>query len=87
MFFVGPLQPLAQTIWDYDKMKPIRRFMEYPAVYQVDQLPEIQCIWFADQRFVLQDIRTPFIFGACQQKETGKLKFLRLIDDQPQEFD
>jgi len=84
---VGTLQPLAQTIWEHDKMKPIRRFMEYPAVYQIDQLPEIQCIWFADQRFVLQDIRAPFIFGACQQEETGKLKFLRLIDGELQDFD
>jgi inner membrane protein len=86
-FGVGPFQPLAKKIWENDKMKAIRRFMEYPAVYQVDQLPDMQCIWFADQRFVLENIRAPFIFGACQHRASGQLKFLRLADGQPQSFD
>jgi len=86
-FGLGPLQSLGHTIWEHDRMKPIRRFMEYPAIYQVDQFPEMQCLWFADQRFVLQDIRAPFIFGACQHRESKQLKFLRLVDDQPALFD
>jgi inner membrane protein len=84
---VGPLQPLARTIWQNDRMKAIRRFMQYPAVYQVDQLPDMQCIWFADQRFVLQAIRAPFIFGACQHRESKQLKFLTLDDGQPKPFE
>jgi inner membrane protein len=83
-FGVGPFQALAKAIWEHDEMHAIRRFMEYPAVYQVDQLPEMQCIWFADQRFVLEKIRAPFIFGACQHRESQQLKFLRLDDGQPQ---
>ena len=86
-FGPAPLQSLAIEIWNNDKMKAVRRFMEYPAVHRIDPLPDMLCIWFADQRFVLQGIRAPFIFGACQHRESGKLKFLRLIDDQPEPFD
>jgi len=86
-FGVGPFQALAKQIFEHDKMESIRRFMEYPAVYQVDQLPDMQCIWFADQRFVLENIRAPFIFGACQHRESLQMKFLRLDDGQPKVFD
>jgi len=77
---MGPSQTLAKEIWQAEEFKHVRRFMEFPAVYRFETLPEMQCIWFADQRFVLGEIRAPFIFGACQHKESKEIKFLRLID-------
>jgi inner membrane protein len=82
-FGLGSTQPLAKRVWQHDQMKSIRRFMEFPAVYRFDDYPEMQCIWFADQRFVLENIRAPFIFGACQHRESGEMKFLRLVDGEP----
>jgi len=76
---LGVSQTLAKTIWQADEFKQVRRFMEFPAVYRFESLPEMQCIWFADQRFVLGDIRAPFIFGGCQHKQSKEIKFLRLI--------
>ena len=81
-FGKGDMQPWAKTIWQDEQMHTVRRFMAYPAIHRVDQLPDMVCIWFADQRFVLHDIRAPFIFGACQQRGTGKKKFLRLSGEQ-----
>ncbi len=75
-----PAHALAKQIWNADKFKQVRRFMEFPAVYRFEKFPEMQCIWFADQRFVLGDIRAPFIFGACQHEESKEVKFLRMID-------
>jgi len=82
-----PFRSLAAEIWNNDKMRTVRRFMDYPSVHRVDEFPEMRCVWFADQRFVLQGIRAPFIFGACQHRESGKMKFLRLVDDKPKKFD
>ncbi len=73
-------QPLAKQVWQAHEFKQVRRFMEFPFVYRFENLEEMQCVWFADQRFVLADIRAPFIFGACQHKQSKAFKFLRLID-------
>ncbi|VAW95514.1 hypothetical protein MNBD_GAMMA21-1472 [hydrothermal vent metagenome] len=78
----GEAKILANSVWHADEFKQVRRFMEYPGVYRFENLEEMQCIWFADQRFVLRDIRAPFIFGACQHKQSKKIKYLRLVDDE-----
>ena len=72
---------LANRVWHADEFSQVRRFMEYPAVYRFETMTEMQCIWFADQRFILKDIRASFIFGACQHQLTKEIKYLRLIDD------
>ncbi len=84
---LGESKVLANTIWNADEFKQVRRFMEYPAVYRVETFDEMQCIWFADQRFVLRDIRAAFIFGGCQHKQSKEIKYLRLSDDKFAPFD
>jgi len=86
-FGVGPIQELAKEIWQHDRMNTVRRFMEYPAVQRLEQWEEATCVFFSDQRFVLGDIRAPFIFGACQHNETKEMKFLRWKDGGPAKFD
>lgn len=86
-FGIGPAQALAKEIWQAKEFAPVRRFMRYPAVYQYDSLPEMQCVWFADQRFLLGQLRSPFIFGACEHRQLKERRFLRLVDGQPARFD
>lgn len=83
----GAIRSFVMSVWENENMKSIRRFMEYPAIYRFDTYPEMQCVWFADQRFVLEEIRAPFIFGACQHRQSGEMKFLRLIDGEPARLD
>ena len=82
-FGPGPMQPIAQRIWRDPAMAEIRHFMEYPAVQRVDQYPEFTCVWFADQRFVLRDLRAPFIFGGCESRDGKQRQILRLVDEKP----
>lgn len=86
-FGLGPVQSLARDIWQDARMQPVRKFMLYPAVYRFEKIDEGVCVWFADQRFVLRDIRAPFVFGACRHDETGEMIFLRLQDGKPARFD
>ena len=79
---LGEVQILANLVWHGNEFKQVRRFMQYPAVHRFESLPEMQCVWFSDQRFVLRDIRAPFIFGACQHKQSKEIKYLRLVNDE-----
>jgi len=80
---IGPIQPLAREIWQADELESIRRFMLFPAVHRFDQLPDMQCVWFADQRFILSNIRAPFVFGACEHRQSKEKIFLRMVDGKP----
>ena len=82
-FGIGPGQAMAHRIWQEPAMADIRHFMELPAVQRVDYLPEYNCVWFSDQRFVLRGLRAPFIFGGCESKDGKHRKILRLVDDKP----
>lgn len=71
---------LHQANWLRDEMKPLRKFMMFPAV--VDYKEE-GCTWFIDHRFVLGNLRNaPFVFGACKEdnnrfmiyRRNGKIK-------------
>jgi inner membrane protein len=82
-FGVAPVQAIAQRIWLDPAMTDIRHFMEYPAVQQVDHFREFTCVWFADQRFVLRDLRAPFMFGGCESRDGKQRQILRLVDGKP----
>jgi len=82
-FGVGPTQEIAQRIWQDDALADVRRFMLFPAVFRFEQAADYTCVWFADQRFVLGKIRTPFIFGGCEQHGTQKRRFFRWQDEHP----
>lgn len=83
-FGIGPVQAMARRIWQEPAMADIRHFMQLPAVQRVDYLPEYNCVWFADQRFVLRNLRSPFMFGGCETKDGKQRKILRLVDDKPE---
>jgi inner membrane protein len=82
-FGVAPMQAMAQRIWLDPAMQDIRHFMEYPAVQRVDHYSEFTCVWFADQRFVLRDLRAPFLFGGCESRDGKQRQILHLVDDIP----
>ena len=82
-FGAEPMQAIAQGIWHDPAMTDIRHFMEYPAVYRIVQYPQFTCVWFADQRFVLRDLRAPFIFGGCESRDGKEREILRLVDEKP----
>ncbi|MDH5572438.1 MAG: metal-dependent hydrolase [Gammaproteobacteria bacterium] len=54
-----------QNIWQSEVLFDIRQFMMFPVLSRVVKNEQGYCAWFADQRFILGDIRTPFQFGAC----------------------
>lgn len=83
-FGKGPVQAVAKRIWQDPAMADIRRFMQLPAVQRVDNLPEYNCVWFADQRFVLRGLRSPFMFGGCETKNGSQRKIMRLADNKPE---
>ena len=75
------------NIWLEPAMQDIRHFMEYPAVQRFDHYPEYNCVWFADQRFVLRSLRSPFMFGGCETLDGQQRKILRWVDDHPEPID
>lgn len=77
------VQALAHRIWDDPAMAYVREFMKFPAVYSTKSPPNAKCVWFADQRFVLGRVRTPFIYGGCENRDGSKRKILRLVDGKP----
>ena len=81
---VGPVRETAQRIWQDPAFVNVRRFMQFPAVYRLEQATDHTCVWFADQRFVLGKIRAPFIFGGCEEHANQKRKFFRWQDGQIQ---
>lgn len=81
---IGPVQVIAQRIWQEPAMRDIRHFMLFPAVQRTDYLPEYTCVWFADQRFVLRNLRSPFMFGGCESKDGKQRKIMHLVDDKPE---
>jgi len=82
-FGAKPVQALAQRIWADPGMAEIRNFMKFPAVVSIKSPANAKCVWFADQRFVLRGIRSPFIYGGCESLDGKQHKILRLVDDQP----
>jgi inner membrane protein len=82
-FGTQPQRALAKRLWQDPAMTPIRQFMQYPAVQRVDRYPQFSCVWFADQRFVLRDLRAPFMFGGCESRDGKEREILRLVDEKP----
>lgn len=62
----------------------LKRFMEYPALYEVDQRSVGTCAWFFDLRFSLDGIRSPFRFGTCQAERGAPWRLYRLVGDRPE---
>lgn len=83
-FGVGPVRAIAQRIWQEPAMVDIRHFMVLPAVQRIDQLPQGNCVWFADQRFVLRGVRSPFMFGGCESRDGKQRKIMRLVAGKPE---
>ncbi|MCW9023879.1 MAG: metal-dependent hydrolase [Gammaproteobacteria bacterium] len=69
------------TAWNSDKLKDIRRFMDYPALSRVSSDGSGFCAWFADQRFILDGIRTPFLFGVCRKTVQADWQLFRSKDN------
>jgi len=76
----GAQSALAEQAWS--GFPPgLKRFMEYPALYEVDQRSIGTCAWFFDLRFSLDGIRSPFRFGTCQAEEGAPWRLYRLVGD------
>lgn len=67
---------LAAQVWELPSFKAVRDFMQFPALItpaltgKADSSPE-NCLWFRDERFVLDGIRDgDFIFGACRLRDS-----------------
>ncbi len=71
---------LAEAAWSLPALRALRRFMEYPSLFDVDHRQEGLCAWFVDQRFVLKGLRAPFRFGACRQS-AGQWQAYRYAGD------
>lgn len=56
---------LAREMWQHPKLAAFRAFAEFPALANIEQREEGQCLWYEDLRFVLKNIRSPFRFGLC----------------------
>lgn len=75
-------QMLSREVWNAPVMARVRRFIEYPALAQINHREtEGTCVWFDDLRFTLSDIRTPFRFGACRDNQHHDWKLFRLRGD------
>ncbi len=75
-------QLLSHEAWDAPVMARVRRFIEYPALAQINHRePEGTCVWFDDLRFTLSDVRSPFRFGVCRSNEHSDWRLFRLRDD------
>ncbi len=44
----------------------IKNFMQFPGLVRIQQEKKETCVWFIDQRFVMEGLRAPFLFGACK---------------------
>ncbi|HEY0720274.1 MAG TPA: metal-dependent hydrolase, partial [Gammaproteobacteria bacterium] len=73
-------QRVSRELWQAPAMAPVRRFIEYPALAQINHREvEGTCVWFDDLRFTLDDVRTPFRFGACRSDAQHDIRIYRLI--------
>jgi inner membrane protein len=73
-------QALAAEAWSQPAMAPLRDFMMFPTVFDVDQGAQQTCVWFRDERFTLDGVRDgPFLFGSCRHA-TGIWHPYRLRD-------
>lgn len=64
----GQSQQAAQ-VWQLPALKAVRDFMQFPALITTAAPSPENCLWFRDERFVLDGIRDgDFIFGACKTK-------------------
>lgn len=62
---------LAAEVWQLPALKPIRDFMQFPALILIQSPSPDDCLWFRDERFVLGGVRDgDFIFGACKTKDS-----------------
>ncbi len=72
-------QRLSRELWQAPAMAPVRRFIEYPALVQINHREvEGTCVWFDDLRFTLADVRSPFRFGACRNAAQRDVRIYRL---------
>ena len=71
---------LAKLSWQH-LLPDIKRFMEYPGLVNVEQSAEENCAWFIDQRFVMEGLRAPFLFGACLNKIDQEWTSYRRTED------
>ena len=79
----GDQSALAERAWA--GFPPgLKRFMEYPALYEVDERSVGTCAWFFDLRFSLDGIRSPFRFGTCQAERGAPWRLYRLVGDRPE---
>lgn len=79
-FGSGPAQTaLATAAWRDPVLVGIRRFMQYPVLYAIEEGEVGACAWFHDLRFELRNLRSPFIFGACRDSSDGEWRLERLV--------
>lgn len=65
-------EKLAAEVWQLPALKPIRDFMQFPALIITQPPNPDNCLWFRDERFVLGSVRDgDFIFGACRTKDSA----------------
>jgi len=75
-------QQLSRDAWSAPVMAPVRRFIEYPALAQINHRePQGTCVWFDDLRFTLSDVRSPFRFGVCRSNRKSDWRLYRLNDN------
>lgn len=73
---------LSREVWEAPVMAQVRRFIEYPALAQINHREvEGTCVWFDDLRFTLSDLRSPFRFGACRSDRHNDWQLFRLRGD------
>jgi inner membrane protein len=78
----GEQQMLGREVWHAPEMARVRRFIEFPALVQINhRAEEGTCVWFDDLRFTLSDVRSPFRFGACRSDQLSDWRLFRLRGD------
>lgn len=75
-------QQLSREAWSAPVMARVRRFIEYPALAQINhRAPQGTCVWFDDLRFTLADVRSPFRFGVCRNNQKSDWRLYRLNEN------
>lgn len=71
-FATGAAGGLAGEVYALPQLARVRDFMQFPTLAGVDRRPDQECVWFEDQRFVLDGVRDDvFRFGACRGPGLG----------------
>lgn len=64
-------QPEAARVWALPALELFRKFAVLPYLYDHEQSRSETCFWFADLRFLLPELASPFRYGMCREHPDG----------------